>query len=246
MTLTSRSVAGREGVRMLALVAGSVLTVVGAAAPAPTAAGDTPPTGDLSLTEVGRMREPRAGAAAVRLADGRVLVIGGTSGAQTEEGDSRIVLDSAEVFDPVSGTWTDAGTMSEPRAYAAAAALPDGRVLVTGGRPLPTHAHDPMGSSTSENLGPRDGRLQPVWLDASGTLGSHSDHVVRRSRAGRRRHRAGRGGKRPRPVRGQDDPWRSGGGRFAAVRRSLDGWVLQHGGLYDRHARGPRGGPAAG
>ena len=45
------------------------------------------------------------------------------SGAQTEEGDSRIVLDTAEVFDPVSGTWTDAGTMSVPRTGAAAVRL---------------------------------------------------------------------------------------------------------------------------
>ena len=171
MTLTSRSVAGREGVRMLALVAGSVLTVVGAAAPAPTAAGDTPRTGDLSLTEVGRMRQPRAGAAAVRLADGRVLIVGGTSGERNDDGDTRMVLDTAEVFDPASGTWADAGTMAVPRANAAAAALPDGRVLVTGGRPIPTHAHDPMGSSTSEIWDPATGDFSPTGPMLQGRSG---------------------------------------------------------------------------
>jgi hypothetical protein len=76
--------------------------------------------------ETGALRTPRARAAAVRLADGRVLVVGGASrGAR--------VLASAEVYSPASGRWTPVAPLSEAREDPAVVRLADGRVLVVGG-----------------------------------------------------------------------------------------------------------------
>ena len=59
------------------------------------------------------------------LPDGRVLVAGG--GAYPEP------LDSAELRDPVSGTFSPAAPLATARAWHTATLLPDGRVLVAGG-----------------------------------------------------------------------------------------------------------------
>lgn len=56
---------------------------------------------------------------AVKLADGRVLVAGGT--------------DEAAIFDPATDSWSVTGSMSVARPFPALALLPDGRVLAVGG-----------------------------------------------------------------------------------------------------------------
>jgi Ca2+-binding RTX toxin-like protein len=92
-----------------------------------------PATGTFSSAGVGSMGTPRWAAAAAPLPDGRVLVAGGF---YFDFGDgSDHFLSSAEVFDPATGTFSSAGigSMSVPRFGAAAAPLPDGRVLVAGG-----------------------------------------------------------------------------------------------------------------
>ena len=69
----------------------------------------------------------RAGHTATALADGRVLVAGGWS----DPVDFMTV--SAELYDPVDGTWTPTGAMTVKRSGHTATALPDGRVLIAGG-----------------------------------------------------------------------------------------------------------------
>jgi choice-of-anchor C domain-containing protein len=61
---------------------------------------------------------------ATRLADGRVLVAGGIRGS---------ALDSAELFNPATGTWSPAGPLATARFNHTATRLADGRVLVAGG-----------------------------------------------------------------------------------------------------------------
>ena len=59
----------------------------------------------------GSMVTPRSGHTAVRLLDGRVLVVGGRSGA----GDN---LTSAELYDPATGTWSATGKHARSRPVA--------------------------------------------------------------------------------------------------------------------------------
>jgi len=86
-----------------------------------------PDTGEWTPT--GSMAQPRAEASAVLLPDGRVLVAGGAG-----DGPGGLGTASAEIYDPVSGEWTPAGSMGALRTGAAAILLGDGRVLVAGGR----------------------------------------------------------------------------------------------------------------
>ncbi|QES10364.1 Kelch-like protein 17 [Streptomyces venezuelae] len=64
------------------------------------------------------------------LADGRVLVTGGFTGANAYPVRP---LDTAEVYDPASGDWSPAGRLREARCGHSATLLPDGSVLVAGG-----------------------------------------------------------------------------------------------------------------
>jgi hypothetical protein len=82
-----------------------------------------PTTRTFALT--GPLRTSRDDHAAVRLADGRVLVAGGWGG--------QGVLDTTEVYDPATGSFSDGPAMSSPRAGFAAIELDDGRVLLAGG-----------------------------------------------------------------------------------------------------------------
>jgi hypothetical protein len=65
----------------------------------------------------------RTGASATRLADGRVLVAGGSGVAST----------GAEIFDPANSSFTTVGAMVTERAFHTAQRLVDGRVLILGG-----------------------------------------------------------------------------------------------------------------
>jgi hypothetical protein len=68
------------------------------------------PTGSLNV--------PRSGHTATLLGNGNVLVVGG---------------DSAELYDPVTGTWSITGSLNTPRGGHTATLLQNGKVLVVGG-----------------------------------------------------------------------------------------------------------------
>ena len=71
---------------------------------------------------------PRRGHSATRLADGRVLVTGGRFSTSPSD-----VHASAEIFDPLTGSWSSTGSLSTPREGHSATLLIDGRVLVVNG-----------------------------------------------------------------------------------------------------------------
>ena len=76
----------------------------------------------------GSMRTPRSHHAAVRLLDGRVLVVGGSRPGPTDPASG---LTSAELYDPNSGTWSSTGNTANPLLNRhAATLLRDGKVLV--------------------------------------------------------------------------------------------------------------------
>ncbi len=78
--------------------------------------------------------QPRYLHAAVGTGDGRVVVIGGYPVSDAiREHTSMAPSGSVQLYDPVSGAWTDLAPLNVPRARHAAVSLPDGRIVVLGG-----------------------------------------------------------------------------------------------------------------
>lgn len=74
---------------------------------------------------IGDLTQARSGHTATRLADGRILILGGTSrGAATS---------STEIYDAATGTFSAGATMNAARSGHTATVLADGRILIAGG-----------------------------------------------------------------------------------------------------------------
>jgi len=83
------------------------------------------------MDRIADMTVSRRGHSMTLMNDGRVLVAGGISCCGSS---SEFFTASAEIFDPSTGTFTARGSLSTARAHHAATLLPDGRVLIVGGR----------------------------------------------------------------------------------------------------------------
>jgi hypothetical protein len=91
-----------------------------------------------TFVSTGSLYFARIGPVAVRLADGRVLLVGGTT---VDPGGTNVDLSTAEIYDPATGTWTATGSMPSARTAGGgngqgrptATLLADGRVLIAGG-----------------------------------------------------------------------------------------------------------------
>jgi len=105
-----------------------------------------PRTGRWATT--GSMHTPHTGHSAIRLADGRVLVL--QPGATPD----------AEVYDPRTGRWTVTHGLTMVRSRYSETLLPDGRVLVAGGS-AGSDSHS-LPTATAELYTPRSGRWSPT------------------------------------------------------------------------------------
>jgi N-acetylneuraminic acid mutarotase len=88
-----------------------------------------------SWTNTGSLNIACANHTATLLLNGMVLVAGGT-------GTNGYATNSAELYDPTSGTWANTGSLKIARYWHTAALLPNGNVLVAGG-------YGPNGSPTN-------------------------------------------------------------------------------------------------
>lgn len=128
-TITGTLITPRSGHTGTLLASGKVLVVGGYdAGNAALAAAELydPATGSWSPT--GSMATARSIHDATLLPNGKVLVAGGRNGSL-----SATYYSSAEVYDPVAGTWSATGSMSVARATHTLTLLTTGRVLVVGG-----------------------------------------------------------------------------------------------------------------
>jgi hypothetical protein len=134
-----------------------------------------PATGTFSPT--GSMGTPRSSHTATLLADGRVLVTGGNPGENPLGSQSIVlasyrtaatsanILRSAELYDPVTGTFSPTGSMRYFRDRHTATLLQDGRVLVVGGggegydSRTEVELYDPATGRFSETGSVRRGRM---------------------------------------------------------------------------------------
>lgn len=116
-------------VRLLLVLAG-LLVFTGAAALA-----QAPRT----WTATGSMGTSRRFPIIERLPDGRFLVAGGTHTTGVDFSATQF-FNTAEIFDPATGTWSATGSMATARSSATSAILPDGKILVAGGRNLASAA----------------------------------------------------------------------------------------------------------
>jgi hypothetical protein len=121
-----------------------------------------------SFVAVGRLMAERRNHAAVRLLDGRVLIVGGDLDVST---DPLTLRPTAELFDPATGAFTATAPMIEGREHTAASLLADGRVLVTGGY---DGAGDPIDSAElfdpATGAFTRTGRMTAARADHTATV----------------------------------------------------------------------------
>jgi len=120
-----------------------------------------PSTGAFSLT--GEMLEARHDHSAILLPDGKVLIAGGY---EAREPAHAYRLDSAELYDPVTGTFSTTGIMSVARHQPNLTLLENGKILVTGGNNTTVaEIYDPATGVFSPT-----GSLQVSRSDNSATL----------------------------------------------------------------------------
>jgi hypothetical protein len=161
--------------------------------------------GSGTFSSTGSPSSIRALQTATTLNDGRVLIVGGIGGdpsllnptaGQAQPTGQAPPLNTAEVYDPASGTWSPAGQLATPRIYHASSILADGRVLVVGGLDPAegssggglvsaelydpaTNSWSPTGDMTAQMIAPvatllQDGKVFVAGIGDASSMGSPS------------------------------------------------------------------------
>jgi N-acetylneuraminic acid mutarotase len=125
-TATGSMLTARVAHTATLLQSGQVLVAGGTGTCTATAELYNPSTGQWTAT--GSMSKPRANHTATLLTDGLVLVAGGFCNSSYISPDN-----SAELYNPSTGTWKATGNMNVARVETAATLLPNGQVLISGG-----------------------------------------------------------------------------------------------------------------
>jgi hypothetical protein len=173
---TGAMTTARSSPTAISLADGRVLVMGGLnrQASIPSAEVYDPASGKFSPT--GSMPDARQGYSATLLSDGRVLISGGfiiTPGRSAGQSD----VTTAELYDPMTGQFTQTGAMIDPRHYATATRLANGSVLIAGGNTQETNSpgslasaelYDPVSgkfSATGAMTTPREMHSATLLLD---------------------------------------------------------------------------------
>ena len=181
----------RSGHTATLLPSGEVLIVGGMIAP--SGAIGTTPTAELFDPVAGRWRggaplnQPRSGQTATLLATGQVLVVGGEA-LDAATGQARLVA-SAELYDPVSNTWTLTTPPARARVGHTATLLSDGRVLIAGGEAGGANGQRELGATAElfdivSGSWTLTGDLSLARADATATLLTNGQVLVTGGRVG--------------------------------------------------------------
>lgn len=132
-----------------------------------------------TFANTGSMQSGRTQHTATLLADGRVLIVGGSTSVET--------LASAEIYDPAAGSFVASATMTSQRSNHTATMLPSRKILIVGGDDgeealTSAELYDPTTntfSSTGSMMSPRCGHTATLLangkvLVAGGVSGSVS------------------------------------------------------------------------
>lgn len=152
------------------LISGIAVTVLaacgGGGGPQSAAIANPPsPQPQAAWQVTGSLQTARYGHTATLLADGRVLVVGGN---YLTDSSRTIYPANVELYDPATKVWTPAGTLTNTRIGHTATLLPNGKVLVAGGR-------GQTGAVTSIEL------YDPVanaWTVGGGLITPRFDHTA--------------------------------------------------------------------
>ena len=143
--------------------------------------------GTQRFLPTGSMTTPRTVHTATLLANGTVLIAGGSNSD---------VLSSAEIYDPANGSFTPTGSMAAQRVLHTATLLNSGQVLITGGRGCSGECDENPGANTAELYDPGTGKFIAAGTMVEGRILHRATLLKRRSRSDYRRtlmHRRLRG-----------------------------------------------------
>ncbi|MGH9178329.1 MAG: SBBP repeat-containing protein [Acidimicrobiales bacterium] len=121
--------------------------------------------GEGSWALTGSLNTARSAHTITLLNNGKVLVAGGRVSAGANQ-----ALASAELYDPLTGTWSTTGSMAQARWSHTATLLPDGRVLVAGG----TSNNTTPSLGSAELFNPDTG----TWSPAASLNGPRALHAA--------------------------------------------------------------------
>jgi hypothetical protein len=156
----------RSGHTATLLADGTILLAGGGATTGVTATAEVYDPVSHTSSAAGQLAVPRENHTATLLPNGKVLVVAGNS---VPGGGP--ALNSADLYDPATNTWSAAGSLAGIRYFHTATLLPNGRVLVAGGWEPGTgglFGTPPMHLDTAELYDPATNTWSPAGSMAIG------------------------------------------------------------------------------